>query len=293
MNHFAGKMLLAACSLLALVSCEKPFIDDGTLGDGVRIGFQLAGAEDFASSTASSATGTLPLSDVCKRVNLAVYKDGARVKYVNQQVTDDGFGSIALSLPAGEYHLLILAHNGDKDATTTKIDEVTFNNNKVTDTFVYIDTLEVSEDMQKSVRMKRAVALVRFVANDNMPDNVKTMRFYYTGGSSTMDGTTGQGCKNSRQTEEREVTDEMIGQPTSFDIYTIPHGEDDKLKLTVSALDANGTVLYEKVIEEIPVRCNHITRLTGEFFTEEEKNGIATFTIEVDAGWDEQIDFSY
>jgi len=54
---------------------------------------------------------------------------------------------------------------------------------------------------------------------------------------------------------------------TVFDIYTLPHTEEDVLmKLTVTALDANDNIIKERVFENVPVTRNQITRYTGSFF---------------------------
>lgn len=43
--------------------------------------------------------------------------------------------------------------------------------------------------------------MFRLVIKDEIPEQAKKIKFYYTGGSSTLNAKTGYGCVNSKQTE--------------------------------------------------------------------------------------------
>ena len=109
--------------------------------------------------------------------------------------------------------------------------------------------------------------MLRMVLTDEeIPSSVTKFKFYYTGGSSTFNPKDGIGCVASKQTESRTVPTASADGFT-FDIYTLPHSEDDILtKLTVTALDANDNAVKERIFENIPVTRNRITRYTGSFF---------------------------
>ena len=160
---------------------------------------------------------------------------------------------------------MVIAHNGEGSATISSTEKVTFPNNKVTDTFYYYGDLVVTSEVQSyDLTLTRAVAMFRLVlTDDEIPSSVAKFKFYYTGGSSTFSPSAGYGCVNSKQTEIRTVADGA----TTFDIYTLPHTEDDILtKLTVTALDANDNTIKERIFENVPVTRNQITRYTGVFF---------------------------
>ena len=138
------------------------------------------------------------------------------------------------SLAAGTYQLVVIAHNGEGSATITSTEKVTFPNNKVTDTFYYYGDLVVTSEVQSyDLTLTRAVAMFRMVlTDDEIPSTVTKFKFYYTSGSSTFSPSAGYGCVNSKQTEIRTVADGV----TTFDIFTLPHTEEDVLtKLTVTA----------------------------------------------------------
>ena len=224
---------------------------------------------------------------MCSRLNVAIFDaDGTKVKTVAQKEGDASYGTVALTLAAGTYQLVVIAHNGEGSATITSTEKVTFPNNKVTDTFYYYGDLIVTSEVQSyDLTLTRAVAMFRLVlTDDEIPSSVTKFKFYYTGGSSTFSPSAGYGCVNSKQTEIRAVADGV----TTFDIFTLPHTEDDVLtKLTVTALDANDNTVKERIFENVRVTRNQITRYTGSFFGNGGgQTSDGTFRLTADPDWD-------
>ena len=256
------KQLMFIALALLLAACEKPVLDNEdavTKKDAnVILHFKQYEQESFTRSATD-------ITELCSRLNIAIFDaDGTKVKTVAQKESDAGYGTVALTLAAGTYQLVVIAHNGEGSATITSTEKVTFPNNKVTDTFYYYGDLVVTSEMQSyDLTLTRAVAMFRLVlTDDEMPASVAKLKFYYLGGSSTFSPKDGYGCVNSKQTEIRPASDDDI-----YEIFTLPHTEDDVLtKLTVTALDQNDNIVKEKVFENVPVTRNQVTRYTGSFF---------------------------
>ena len=280
---------------LLTAACEKPILDEdsvvGSSATDANVILHMAQFEQTAFDNSGNRAATRAATDItelCTRLNIAIFSaDGTKVKTVAQKDTDSDFGTVALTLAAGTYRLVVIAHNCDGSATITSEEKVTFPNNKVTDTFYYDGDLVVTSDVQSyDLTLTRAVAMFRLVLTDEeMPSSVSKFKFYYTGGSSTFSPKDGYGCVNSKQTEIRTVA----GDVTTFDIYTLPHTEEDVLtKLTVTALDANDNTVKERVFENVPVIRNQITRYTGSFFgsggSSQQSDG--TFRMTADPDWD-------
>ena len=277
------KQLMFIALALLLAACEKPFLyneDAVTKKDAnVILHFKQYEQESFTRSATD-------ITELCSRLNIAIFDaDGTKVKTVAQKESDAGYGTVALTLAAGTYQLVVIAHNGEGSATITSTEKVTFPNNKVTDTFYYFGDLVTTEVQSYDLTLTRAVAMFRLVlTDDEMPSNVAKMKFYYLGGSSTFSPKDGCGCVNSKQTEIRPVSDDGI-----YEIFTLPHTEDDVLtKLTVTALDQNDNIVKEKVFENVPVTRNQVTRYTGSFFGSGGSGGSSDGTIRLtaDPDWD-------
>ena len=306
----AKRSLLAVVILALTTACEKPVLDE-TTGEVVpseanvllrfvqyewteqREPFELARKwpsrdGQRRSQQESFTRAATDVTELCSRLNIAIFDgDGTKVKTVAQKEGDAGYGTVALSLAAGTYKLVVIAHNCDGSATITSTEKVTFPNNKVTDTFYYYGDLVVGNEKQTyDLTLTRAVAMFRLVLTDeSIPENVAKLKFYYLGGSSTFSPKDGYGCVNSKQTEIRTVSDDGI-----YEIYTLPHTEEDVLtKLTVTALDANDNTIKERVFENVPVIRNQVTRYTGSFFGEGGgggETGSGDFRMTADPDWD-------
>ena len=291
------KQLLFFILALLIVACEKPILDDEDITEKkeANVILHMTQFEQTAFDNSGNRAATRAATDItelCTRLNIAIFSaDGTKVKTVAQKETDSDFGTVALTLASGTYRLVVIAHNCDGSATITSEEKVTFPNNKVTDTFYYDGDLVVTSDVQSyDLTLTRAVAMFRLVLTDEeIPSSVSKFKFYYTGGSSTFSPKDGYGCVNSKQTEVRPVP-VGISDGMSFDIYTLPHTEEDVLtKLTVTALDANDNTVKERIFENVPVTRNQITRYTGSFFGNGGGGGSSsdgTFRLTADPDWD-------
>ena len=280
------KKLMYIVLALLLAACEKPIIDETTGKEipsetNVILHFTQFEQEAFTRSATD-------ITNLCSRLNIAIFDaEGTKVKTVAQKEGDASYGTVALSLAAGTYRLVVIAHSCDGSATITSTEKVTFPNNKVTDTFYYYGDLVVTAEKQSyDLTLTRAVAMFRLVlTDDEIPSTVAKLKFYYLGGSSTFSPKDGYGCVNSKQTEIRPVSTDGI-----YEIYTLPHTEEDVLtKLTVTALDANDNILKERVFENVPVIRNQVTRYTGSFFGSGgggNSTNDGTFRLTADPDWD-------
>ena len=282
------KIIFIALALL-LAACEKAIMDEDKTSSAqqdanVILHFTQYEQEAFTRSATD-------ITNLCSRLNIAIFDaEGTKVKTVAQKEGDASYGTVALSLAAGTYRLVVIAHSCDGSATITSTEKVTFPNNKVTDTFYYYGDLVVTAEKQSyDLTLTRAVAMFRLVlTDDEIPSTVAKLKFYYLGGSSTFSPKDGYGCVNSKQTEIRPVPADFVSG-TAFEIYTLPHTEEDVLtKLTVTALDANDNILKERTFENIPIIRNQVTRYTGSFFGSGGGNSTndGTFRLTADPDWD-------
>lgn len=186
------KLAFLIIASILTASCEKVVLDETTSGNNndvntpttnVTIHITGVGNTEYEENSAKTSRAAQPIEELCTRINLALYQNGERVTYVNQKSTDKDFGHFNISLPAGLYTLMIVAHSGESSATTTNLRKITFNG-KVTDTFHYADSLfEVHEtNSPVEVTLERVVGMFRLDITDSIPTEVSRLKFYYTGG---------------------------------------------------------------------------------------------------------------
>ncbi len=288
------KRLLIALlvGIFVLCGCEKAInleeIDNAATGN-VTVNVYKIENEAFGVSSRGV------VSDVCTRLNFVMYDaGGVRVKQINQKSGDKGFGAVSFELEEGRYQLVVLAHSSDGNPTMTNLAKIQFTNaTKYSDTFLYYANVEVGDEPQTlNITLNRIVSLCRFVVNDPIPEGVAKLQFYYTGGSGAFSAMTGLGVVDSKQTMTFDVVPGTTG--TVYDLYTFLHHTDDQVDLVVTALGADGNKMYERSFE-VPMEQRKITRMTGNFFTDEasvESHG-AQVEISINSEWEGEVNIAY
>ena len=285
--------------VLALVmACEKPLIEGAGNqsqseedGANVRLRFSLYDMQDFTRAAS-------PLLGGCTRLSVAIFNEGGtKIKSIQQTASDAAFGTAAVLLTDGTYTVVAVAHSSTEGhATITSTEKVTFANNKMTDTFAACETFTVGEDSEvdRTITLQRVVAMVRLTVKGTIPDEVKRFKFYYTGGSSTLNPTTGYGCVQSKQTEYRTTVgnDTVV---TNYELFTAPHDLNDVLKLVITAQDLSGATKGEWTMDNVPVTRNKITTWTGRLFkdngTGEQIDGGISLTL--NPTWDGTVNYTW
>lgn len=289
------KMLISICTvctivaLCVMVSCEKPLM--GEKSDEPKGNLKVTVYEIEKTPFGSLTRGVEPVSNVCTRLNFAIYDmGGSRVKLVNQTKGTASFGEASFQLEEGDYQVVVLAHSASGNPTMTNPAKIQFTNaTGYTDTFLWYEEVTIGEEpVELNVSLGRIVALCRFVITDDFPADVTQIRFYYTGGSGAFNATTGLGCVNSKQEVKFDVT---TGQK-QFDLYTFLHAPSDEIALKVTALDAAGNELYAKEFD-VPMQQNYITWLTGAFFNGSGSSSTVISGVTVDTDWAGETHISF
>lgn len=264
-----------------LTSCEKFALDDsGTNSHDANANVIIhasvaknnstgtrSGEEDFGDEEegdedgfdeGDEEVGGKPLEDYCSRLSIAIFDGEEKVKTLNLKA-EDGYEDIGINLDAGKYRMVAIGHNGSGNCTISSPEKVKFYKNKMTDTFFYYGTFNVidGEDTDDYILLNRAVAQFKVHISDaTIPAEAHSIKFYYTGGSSTLDAVTGYGCVQSRQTESFKLQEGK----RDYSVYTFPREENKGLKMTINILDADAQSIKEYSKEGVPVKRNNITQ---------------------------------
>lgn len=271
--------------LLAVVmfGCEKAITEDVTSDDDdVVLRFH------HNSGDVTRAGG---MAAYCSKLNVQLFDaDGQKVfaTVKTQTSQDDDFGTMSLKLQPGTYLVVAVGHSSKNSATIKSLESVQFtasDGEKLTDTFCHCSQIDVSgETADYTLPMYRVGAMIQFCLTDTeVPEAFAYFLMEYTGGSANFNPQTLEGNTKSTQSERRVRNSLMTHQAFTFP-YMAATGS---IKMTVSATDAEGTVIRKRVFENVPVTRNRITTYTGHFF--EDGDGVFTqsdFGFVVHADWD-------
>lgn len=262
---------LIAITLLLLTSCEKPVPTDDTAPPTVTLTFAPV-FRDFTRTQSITAF---------TKLNVQLFNaDGEKVFDKVKTQTNDGadFGTMSLKLSEGTYTIVAVGHSSTISATIKSPTVCQFtasDGEKLTDTFCHCSTISIPSSStataQYTLPMYRVAAMIQFVLTDTqVPDNFTHFLMEYTGGSANFNPTTLEGITKSTQSERRLRNTQNVHQA-----YTFPYlSTSCTLKMTVSGLDADGTVIRKRTFDNVPVTRNRITTYTGHFF----EDGDGTFT---------------
>ena len=282
---------LMLCTIL-LAACEKPLVDDGfnDVDGNVTLTFSAAGAQ--------TRSANVTIGDYFTKLNVMLFnEDGTKYfeKVRTQYSSDENFGQMSLTLPAGEYTVVAVGHSSVKSATIKSPEMVQFtasDGEKLTDTFCYCGNVTIGDEpAQYALTMSRVTAMVRFQFTDEeIPASLASVKFDYTGGSANFNPLTSEGTTKSTQSENRTVSGNDM-----YQVFTFPYlSATGTLKMTVSALTSTGDVIKKKTLDAVPVTRNRITTYTGTLFTEGE--GTITqsgFGFTVNPDWDGEDQYNF
>lgn len=274
---------------LLFLSCEKLSVPDTSPVGNTTL--------TFSTTTADLTRSASPASCFTK-LNVQLFDaDGAKVfsTVKTQLSTDPDFGTMSVQLQEGTYTVVAVGHSSLVSATIKSPDMVQFtakDGQKLTDTFCYCGQIAVgSSPAEHSLLMHRAVAMFRLCLTDEtIPESFSTMKMDYTGGSANFNPTTFEGTTKSTQSEQRPAV-----SPQVYQVFTFPYmSASGTLKMTLSALTADGTVITQKTLESVPVTRNRITTYTGHLFDEAQGEITQTgFGFTVDDDWEGEDNYTF
>lgn len=279
------------CGLLTtlFVCCETPDISDDEEAEESQGNLKVSIYQ--IEQTPFSALTRAETGIACSRLNFIIYdEEGVRVKQVPQQYPSANFGTASFLLPDGDYQLVVLGHSSNGNPKSTDIKKIGFTNAQgFTDTFLYYSKISVRDEPEDlEVTLKRVVSLCRFEITDDYPADVTKLEFNYTGGSGTLDATTGFGSVKSTQIVSFDVTS---GQK-HFDLYTFLHDTEGTIHLKVTALDDDDNEIYKIERLEIPMKQNQVTWMTGALFTGG-TTGSTDITIVINTDWEGETHLTF
>ena len=283
------KCVLLLLAVLIISACEKVDFDteDVVPAANGNLTVNVSMLDEIPLSFYTRANA----ANACKRLNFVVYdSNGKRVKQNNQQLGEAGYGTTSFQLPEGGYHLVVLAHSSDGNPTLTNPAKVQFTNAKgFTNTFVYSGFVTIGDQPQQlKADLNCISALCRFIITDDFPSDVKKMRFYYTGGSGTLDANVGFGCVKSKQDLKFDVT----ATQKQFDLYTFLHDTEGTIHLTVSALDASGVEIHQREFD-VPMTCNRISWVECDYFEESSIPNVRVSTESIAKEWEGEFHLTF
>ena len=223
-------------------------------------------------------------------ITLAFYASNGTEVYKHTQVRDDNttyttFGQFSTSLMYGNYTMVVLANTGGNAITLTSPTVATYGENMPMDTFVYTQAVNITNNtaVNLSATLDRIVTAVGVQSTDNRPAGVTHMRLTYSAGGKSFIPTTGLATTNAGFSTTMSFPAATVGTTTYMGGYLFLNTDEQTIDVTIETLDAeNGNVLFSKTVNDVPLKRNRQTKLTGAIFS---GTDVSASGFEINSDW--------
>lgn len=272
-GYFMKNALAVMVAIAALTACTNDGASEVLNNETAEVRMTFT-PYDVEPLTRAGGVTRAAVADYATRLDVWVYEGGTEHYAEHQQSTDDGFGSLTLTLDKTKtYTLYAAAHKGDGAATLAN-GVVAFPNDKVTHSFFYSQTFSPATSTTLNCIMERIVGNFRVEITDAVPDGVAQMEMSI-GESPTRWDVGGYGVNLSERTASFTPA---AGSSPTLSTFIIADGEEDTAyTITVTAYDADDDVVQSRTFSDVPVRNGYRSIYRGNFFTDQAVG--MTFTV--------------
>ena len=280
MKHF---ILMAGLCLLA-ASCSKESVNEAVNGQTEMAVVPVkVHVDDFAISLEDEPRGdTRAVQDVADYsditgITLAFYKDDGSEAYKHeQQRPDAGFGEFSLSLPMGSYTMVVVAYK-TTDGNPFELTSPTaaaYTGEHAYETFATTQVVNITSTnaLDLSATLNRVVSRLVVESSDGRTANVANVRMTLSAGGKSFNPTTGEATVNTGLANTVNISAKE-GSTSTSSTYLFLLTDEQKMNVTIEALDAEGNALFSKTVNDVPFKRNRMTKLIGNIYTNNALSG--------------------
>lgn len=302
------KLFISTAILLSIVACtndsESTVVENqteqGYAPVTVRVSdFSIATEEISSGGSLTRGTETLDSYFAGGAITLAFYNAVGTEVYKTTQVKGDGtyttFGEFTANLQVGHYTMVAVARaHYDGDAfTLTSPTEAAYTSMRPRETFSKVQTVTVTSasPLDLSVTLNRINSWLKIISTDGRPASIKKIRTTFEKGGKSFNPTTGWATTD---TGFSQTNNPSTATGATIEINVVPFvacadDAEEKMTITIEALDNDDNVLSTKVVNNVPFKRNRQTILRGNVFTADAS--AAAFKLETSWLDDETVNF--
>lgn len=231
---------------------------------------------DFSISQDEFSTKDSPASySGVKAMTLAFY-DGTTEVYKTTQYKDTAstyttFGEFDLSLPMGNYTMVVIGHGlnaGESAVTLTSPTTATFGTNPARETFAATQAVNITttDAVELSASLDRIVSKLQMASTDARATGAASVRMTFAAGSKSFNPTTGLATDNTGFSNTVTISS-AVGNTTLSNSYLFLATDEQTMDVTIDVLDVDGNTISHKVVNDVPFKRNRVTKLTGSLYS--------------------------
>lgn len=222
-------------------------------------------------------------------ITLAFYDVNGTEVYKATQVKADAstyttFGEFTANLQVGTYTMVAVAraHYDGDEFTLTSPTQAAYTSERPRETFSKVQNITVTSasPLDLEVPLNRISAMLSIQSTDVRPAGIAKIRTTYAKGGKAFNPTTGLATTDTgfSQTNTPSATIGSTIKVSSCPFLSSADDAEEKIDITIEVLDTDDNVLLTKTVNNVPLRRNRETTLTGKIFTVDPTT--AGFTLE-------------
>ena len=232
-----------------------------------------------------------------KAVTLAFYTSDGTEAYKTTQLREDAttyttFGEFDLSLPMGSYTMVVLGYAlYDDDALTlTSPTQAEYTAGCPRETFATTQAVNITStnDVSLSATLDRIVTKLQVVSTDAKTANANKVRMTFSAGGKAFSPTTGLATVNTGSISTVGIS-AAVGSTSSSIGYLFLATDEQTMTVTIDVLDSEGNSISHKVVNNVPLKRNRCTKLTGSLYTAGNVDG----SFSVNTTWLDEYDMNF
>lgn len=207
-------------------------------------------------------------------ITLAFY-NGTTEVFKHTQLRSDNttyttFGNFSCDLPIGNYTMVVIGRGYfDGDVfTLSSPTSAGYTSERARETFSVSQPVTVTNTapLALDVTLSRIIACVQIVSTDGRSAGATKIRTTYAKGSKSFNPSTGL-ASDDTGFSVINTPSAPVGETIAVKSFVFLASDEETMNITLEALDASDNVLFTKVVENVPLKRNRMTTLTGAMFT--------------------------
>ena len=191
--------------------------------------------------------------------------EGDNVIDIHQSSSDDGFGSVNVTLNNTKTYTLYAVGHKAAGAATLADGVISFPDDKVTHSMYYTQTFSPATTTNINALMNRIVAQFQFNTTDAVPAEVTKMQITIASVFDRWNTASGGTHQLDRVSTFQNFSTKNDGTVT-FNIYAIVTDAQTTHNITVEAYDSNDQQIQSRTFTDVPLRNGYRTTYTGVYF---------------------------
>ena len=291
MKQYISSLLFLA---FALCSCQKMTFEEnefpnesGTITMSFKLGgFSMSSFEEMQSDGSSESRAATNQNNYTDNLLLGIYDmDGNlvdNIQYQNKTENTDDYGTFSHTLQYGKYTILAIGWNGTQECEVHSLDNITFNEGWVPNTFLCRQNIVVSESYSdtRTLILKRCVARFKMILKDkSIPKELNKFVVSFSGAGNTLNSET-RHCVNATDFSKTISVNIDPSRITDISTYCFLPEDSTSININVTAYDADNSVIADRTFNNVPMQINYSTNYSGIYFPMDEISGSIDFDTE-------------